>query len=168
MRDRYLEFLYQLKEFGYEVDEYIQRIENLELLVPVVGEFSSGKSSAINLFLEREILPVGILPKTSLATELKYGKNEYIEAIKEDGAEVFEIDEIGKIKERAKEFKYLRVYLNNEKLNSIEPFILVDMPGFDSPIELHNKAILNYLAKGVYFIVLMSVEKGVISRRLYK
>jgi len=168
MKELYLKFLNELKLLGYDVDDYIQKIENLELLVPVVGEFSAGKSSAINLFLEKEVLPVGITPETSLATELRYSEDEYIEAIKEDGIEVFEIEDMQKIKERAKEFEYLRVFLNNKKLKSIEPFILVDMPGFDSPIELHNKAILNYLAKGVYFIVLMSVEKGNISKRLYK
>ena len=168
MKELYLKFLNELKLLGYDVDDYIQKIENLELLVPVVGEFNAGKSSAINLFLEKEVLPVGITPETSLATELRYSEDEYIEAIKEDGIEVFEIEDMQKIKERAKEFEYLRVFLNNKKLKSIEPFILVDMPGFDSPIELHNKAILNYLAKGVYFIVLMSVEKGNISKRLYK
>jgi len=168
MKKKYLQFLESLKSLGYEVDDYIAKIENLELLIPVVGEFSAGKSSAINLFLGKEILPVGITPETSLATEIRFSENEYIEAVKEDGVEIFQINEMSKIKDRAKEFKYLRLFLNSEKIKSIEPFILVDMPGFDSPIELHNQAILNYLAKGVYFIVLMSAEKGNISKRLYK
>jgi hypothetical protein len=168
MKEFYLKFLNELKLLEYAVDDYFQKIENLELLVPIVGEFSAGKSSAINLFLDREVLPVGITPETSLATEIRYSENEYIEAIQEDGVEIFKIEDMQKIKERAKDFKHLRLFLNNEKIKAIEPLILVDMPGFDSPVELHNKAILNYLAKGVYFIVLMSVEKGNISKRLYK
>ena len=32
------------------------------------------------------------------------------------------------------------------------------MPGFDAPIEHHNQAILNYLNRGIYFIILTRIE----------
>ena len=38
--------------------------------------------------------------------------------------------------------------------------VLVDMPGFDAPIENHNQAILNYLERGVFFVFLTSIEDG--------
>ncbi|WP_434579815.1 dynamin family protein [Sulfurimonas sp. NW15] len=142
-------------------------IENCELVVPVVGGFSAGKSSLINSFLEINVLPTNLTPETALATELRYSQNDYIEAIKEDGSvDKFEIQQHEEIKNNAKKYKYLKLYLNNDKLKSIEPFVLVDMPGFDSPLELHNQAILNYLNKGVYFIILLSVEDGTIPKSI--
>ena len=136
-------------------------IDKTELIVPVVGGFSAGKSTIINSFLGQNILPTAITAETALATELRYNETSFYEAIKDSGEVVkFEINESEQIKQRANEFSYLRLYLNNEKLREILPLVLVDMPGFDAPIELHNKAILRYLSEGKYFIVLTSVMDG--------
>ena len=44
--------------------------------------------------------------------------------------------------------------------------ILVDMPGVDSDIEVHTKAILNYISRGTYYILLLhpqnQLEKSVL------
>lgn len=149
---------------------FIKSIKEQELLVPVVGGFSAGKSTAINAFLGEDILSVAITPETALATELRYTQGvSYAEAVKENGkAEKIELDKFGTLKERAGEFQFVRLYLNNEKLEQIQPLILVDMPGFDSPLELHNKAIMEYLARGVHFVILESVENGTIAMSIKK
>lgn len=137
------------------------KIEQAELIIPVVGGFSAGKSTLINSFLGSEILPTAVTPETALATELRYGDKDYIEAVNGlGGVERYEITDFYKLKDNAQNFKNLRVYLNNENLKAIEPLVLVDMPGFDAPIESHNQAILSYLERGVYFVFLTSVEDG--------
>lgn len=136
-------------------------IENSELIVPVVGGFSAGKSTLINSFLGEEILPTAVTPETALATELRYSSTNYIESVSEDGVIVqHELSDFLQLKDNAQKFKNLRVYLNNDNLQAIQPLVLVDMPGFDAPIEKHNQAILNYLSLGVYFVFLTSVEDG--------
>ncbi|EEF14994.1 hypothetical protein CAMRE0001_1506 [Campylobacter rectus RM3267] len=142
-------------------EELIDSLRATELIVPVVGGFSAGKSTLINSFLGSGVLPTNITPETALATELRYGEESYFEAVKENGdSDRYDLAQTDEIKERAAEYKFLRLYLNNENLKAIEPLVLVDMPGFDSPIQLHNQAILSYLSKGKYFIVLISVEDG--------
>ncbi len=42
------------------------------------------------------------------------------------------------------------------------------MPGFDAPIEHHNQAILNYLNRGIYFIILTSIEDGNITKSVLR
>ena len=144
-----------------------QQIQEQELLVPVIGAFSAGKSSLLNMFLANDILPTGIAPETELSTELRYSTEEYILATKVDGStEHFGIDGFTKIKERASEFSHLKLYLDNPSLKQIYPLVLVDMPGFGSSLENHNKAINYYLPRGVYFIVLVSVEDGNITRSM--
>lgn len=137
------------------------QIEHVELIVPVVGGFSAGKSTLINSFLGTEILPTAVTPETALATELRYSETDYIEAVTESGSiERHEISEFGSLKDNAQNFTNLRLFLNNDKLKVIQPLVLVDMPGFDAPIENHNRAILTYLERGVFFVFLTSVDDG--------
>ncbi|GAA7852011.1 hypothetical protein HpMS172_14160 [Helicobacter pylori] len=107
-------------------------------------------------------MPTGITPETSLATELHYSANERIEAFSnnDEKAESFELNEqsFEVIKENAAKYSYLKVYLNNEALKTALPLVFVDMPGFDSPISSHTHAILEYLERGVHFVILTSVE----------
>ena len=138
-----------------------------ELVVPVVGAFSAGKSTLINNLLGRGVLPVDIRPETSLATELRYSPSDYILAVKENGeSDRYTIEEIKTVTENAAKYQYAELHLNNPKLREIEPLVLVDMPGFDSPLDLHNKAILAYLDRGCHYVVLSSVEEGNITKSL--
>ena len=152
---------------GFSLDILNENVRTRELTIPVVGAFSAGKSSLINSFLGGESLPVAITPETSLATELRYSSNERIEAIKSDNSiETFNITEMKTVTENASKYKYIRLYLNNNGIRSIEPLVLVDMPGFDSPLDLHNQAIMEYLNRGVHYIILTSVEDGNITRSM--
>lgn len=137
------------------------RIGQAELIVPVVGGFSAGKSTLLNSFMGNDILPTAVTPETALATELRYSETDYIEAVGESGQlERYALADFPQLKDNARKFKNLRLYLNNENLKAIQPLVLVDMPGFDAPIENHNQAILTYLERGVYFVFLTSVEDG--------
>jgi GTPase SAR1 family protein len=154
---------------SFDLLSQTEAIRDAELLVPIIGAFSAGKSSLLNSFLGKDYLPVGITPETALATELRFSIEEYIEAVKSNGAfEKYAISDIEEIKNRASEYKFLRMFINNENLRAIEPLILVDMPGFESPLDLHNQAILEYINKGVHYIVLTSVEDGTITRSMVR
>ena len=144
-----------------KLSEIQRNITDAELIVPVVGGFSAGKSTLLNSFLGNEILPTAVTPETALATELRYSDSNYIEAVTASGTvERHQLADFARLKDNAQNFKNLRVYLNNENLKAIQPLVLVDMPGFDAPIENHNQAILNYLERGVFFVFLTSIEDG--------
>ncbi|NIA23672.1 MAG: hypothetical protein GWP03_05905 [Proteobacteria bacterium] len=148
-----------------------QAIKDRELLIPVVGAFSAGKSTLINSFIEKDILPVGITPSTALATELRYVEsgNERIEAVKADSTfDTFSLEEITNLGKIAYKYKFIRLFISNPRLLEIQPLVLVDMPGFESPLDLHNQAIMEYINKGVYYIVLISVEDGTITRSMLR
>lgn len=168
---KYVEFLQSLKDElqklsaldieSFGIDNAIANITSTELLIPVIGGFSAGKSSLLNSFLQEEILSVAVTPETALATELHYSTQEYIEAITPSGQSVrFEKSQMEQLKNKASEFSYAKLYLNKQCLKDIEPLVLVDMPGFESPLASHNKAIFEYIRRGVYFVILQSVEHG--------
>ncbi len=140
-------------------------ITSTELLIPVVGSFSAGKSTLLNKFLERDILPVAILPETELATELRHDTDERIEAIDSTGKmHRYALSAMQEVKQAAHAYSHLRIYLNSTPLQEIEPLVLVDMPGFGSAAINHNKAIGNYLSRGAHFISVTSAEEGGMTR----
>jgi len=152
-----------------EIDDLKQELNEKELLIPVIGAFSTGKTTLINSFLKETLLPVGITPETSLATELRYSNRRYLETVDQNnGVSKHELSDIEKIKDHAGNYKLVRVYLDSPTLKEIEPLILVDMPGFDSPLDLHNQAIFSYLNKGSQFIVLTSIEDGSITKSMLR
>jgi GTPase SAR1 family protein len=153
-----------------KISELANDARNQELVVPVVGLFSAGKSTMINSILGEDILPVDIKPETTLATELHYSHENFIEAINKNGEiDRYQVDELGnKVKANASQYEYTRLYLDNKALREIEPFVMVDMPGFDSPLEIHAKAITTYLYRGCYYIVLSSIEDGTMKSSLEK
>ncbi|WRF60210.1 dynamin family protein [Helicobacter pylori] len=175
----FVEFLEQVLEVLKEVEidktecsTLLASIQKQQLVIPVVGNFSAGKSTLLNRFLGSSVLPTGITPETSLATELHYSANERIEAFSnnDEKTESFELNEqsFEVIKDNATKYSYLKVYLNNEALKDSAPLVFVDMPGFDSPISSHTHAILEYLERGVHFVILASVEEGSLTKRMVR
>ncbi|WQY13485.1 dynamin-like GTPase family protein [Helicobacter pylori] len=175
----FVEFLEQVLEVLKEVEidktecsTLLASVQKQQLVIPVVGNFSAGKSTLLNRFLEKSVLPTGITPETSLATELHYSANERIEAFSnnDEKTESFELNEqsFEAIKDNATKYSYLKVYLNNEALKDSAPLVFVDMPGFDSPISSHTHAILEYLERGVHFVILTSVEEGNLTKRMVR
>lgn len=156
------------QEFSFD-HTLLQKVIETELVVPVIGAFSAGKSSLLNSLIGSDILPVGIAPETELATELRYSSEPHLLAIRPDGMqERLPIEALSSINRRSSEFSHLRLYLDSEALKTIAPLVLVDMPGFGSSLENHNKAISYYLPRGVHFIVLTSVEDGNITQSMLR
>ncbi|MGN8519719.1 dynamin family protein [Helicobacter pylori] len=170
--EQVLEVLKEVEIDKTECSTLLASIQKQQLVIPVVGNFSAGKSTLLNRFLEKSVLPTAITPETSLATELHYSANERIEAFSnnDEKAESFELNEqsFEVIKENAPKYSYLKVYLNNEALKNSVPLVFVDMPGFDSPISSHTHAILEYLERGVHFVILTSVEEGALTKRMVR
>lgn len=177
IKNQFLSFLDELKlvvedkEIFSKINELKSRINSTELIIPVVGAFSAGKSTLINNFLDNSvsmgggILPTKIEPTTALATELRFNEDEKIIAIDENNQKItLNINELSSLATSNSNYKYIQVFLNNKRLKDIEPLVLVDMPGFAARNNYHNKAIINYLYKGAYFIILNPVSDGTIQK----
>lgn len=139
-------------------------VDNMNLLVPVVGEFSAGKSSLLNKFIGKNILSVGMAPETAVPAELYYSETEYNEGVLPDGC----TEKISDVSSAASKYVCVKRYINSDYLKEIQPIVLVDMPGFDSPLDAHNKAIFNYLDKGCHYVVITPVDAGTVSSSMSK
>ncbi len=64
------------RELGHLVGDVARAAANLDqpLLVTVMGEFSSGKSSFVNAFIGADVAPTGITPTTATINVVRYGR----------------------------------------------------------------------------------------------
>ncbi len=136
--------------------------EESGIKVPIVGDFSAGKSSLVNCLLGRNgLLPVDITPETAVAYELYFSTNEKVELYR-DGKKIDEqsIDNIKQLS--VKPGDIAKVFINVPVIKEYQEkgIILVDMPGIDSGIKEHNDAILHYINKGTAFVLLTDSESG--------
>jgi dynamin family protein len=111
--------------------------------VALVGEFSAGKSSIINLLLGRDMIPTAVLASTRRPTLLRHAPNPQIEAIADDGKRELVTPDSVEIVARD-DINHFDIGLPNELLRSIE---LIDTPGFADPdreprrtLEMINRA----------------------------
>lgn len=68
-----------------ELHALLDRADSSVFNLMVVGEFKRGKSSVINALIGADILPVGVVPLTSVATILEYGDETMVRVIFQDG-----------------------------------------------------------------------------------
>jgi len=57
-----------------EIEDLATRLSHGEIRLAVMGQFKRGKSSFINSLLAMDILPVSVIPVTSIPTLIRYGK----------------------------------------------------------------------------------------------
>lgn len=151
------------KQISEEKDNLLKLLSDESIIkVPIVGDFSAGKSSMVNCLLGRNgLLPVDITPETAVAYELYYGSTEKVELYR-DGKKIEE-QAIQSIKQLAvKPGDIAKVYVDSPTIRNLQEkgIIIVDMPGIDSGIKEHNDAILHYINKGTAFILLTDAETG--------
>ncbi|HTZ63338.1 MAG TPA: dynamin family protein [Solirubrobacteraceae bacterium] len=119
-----------------------ERLVGDRLNLVVLGEFKRGKSTLINALLERDVLPTGVLPLTSVVTILAAGDRERLLVSYSDGSEQeLPLDELPTYVTEAGNpenwlgVEVVRVELANELL--VKGIDLVDTPGVGS-IHQHN------------------------------
>ena len=128
------------------IENYIKDTEHFQVVTPLIGEFSTGKSSLINTLLGRKLLGEGIEPKTAVPTEICYGSQEQAVIYAKDGnRKTVSLEDFKNMELSIEEVKKVQLHIAAPFLKEIDSVKIVDMPGYNSGIELHNRAIDDYL-----------------------
>ena len=147
--------IYQKYDFSTalkNIESDITDIMNFKVTVPLVGGFSTGKSS----------LSTDITPETAVPAEISYGNGSINYCMKDGTVSSCRISEMDSVKISANEVNLIKIHINNEFFAKIPDVKIVDMPGFDSGIEIHNRAINDYLPKSLAYIIAVESTEGTI------
>jgi GTP-binding protein EngB required for normal cell division len=133
------------------------------LNIAVLGRFKAGKSSFLNHLLGQALLPVGVIPVTTVVTEIQYGPQERAQIRFLDGRT--EAAELGRIREfisesenpeNQKQVTSVRVELPSmERYRRIR---FVDTPGLESVLEHNTDASLDWLPNVGLALVAVGVD----------
>lgn len=124
-----------------KIDNLQTKLKNKELTISVIGQFKRGKTSFINTILKDNILPVGIIPVTSVVTKIQYGSGYATVLFKDSHDETVPLDALGAfVSEQEnpinkKGVSFVNLYLPYDFLK--EGLIIVDTPGVGS-MHQHN------------------------------
>ena len=58
-----------------QVNKLVEKLQNKEVTIAVIGQFKRGKTTMINSILGNKLLPVGIVPITSAVTSIRYAED---------------------------------------------------------------------------------------------
>lgn len=150
---------------SYELStEQIEKIKcdinDFMVVTPLVGGFSSGKSSLINAIIEEKILPTKITPETSIPTEIVYNRINKAYILQNNEWKETTFEKVLSNELKFEDTKLIKLELNKPFMEKISTIKLVDMPGLDSGIEAHNQAIDNYLNNSIAYIITVDAEQG--------
>jgi len=138
--------------------------ENPPIDVAIIGQFKAGKSSFINSFLGKPILPTGVVPVTTVITRLQYGPVERATVTHFDGSRV-EIP-LEKLADFTSEAGNPDNSKNVEVVDVDIPAMmdypglrLVDTPGMGSVFKTHMKIAQDWLPEVGAAIVAVSSDR---------
>lgn len=143
-----IEITQELKLKGIEIELNIIQdrfnAENKEIIIPIVGEFSSGKTSLLNALSTSKKLETASKPTTAVIYEMYFGSEiESAELFKQDTL-IKTFDNLSEIKnDELDDIDIIRVYDTSKKVPNST--ILVDTPGLSSNSPEHIEALCNYL-----------------------
>lgn len=151
---------------GHDADdpesELARAMKAFEVTLPLVGSFSAGKSSLINAFLGKRMLKTRLTPTTAVPTEIRHGTPPGAALVGPDGhvVEHLSLDDFNLRDLRVDETPLVRLTVENDRLGAFPSVVLVDIPGLESGLETHNRAIDSYLPRSVAYLVVAEVEYG--------
>ena len=155
-----------------DIDFLENQIRDYHFKVYLIGGFSCGKSSLLNAWLGKQVLPTGLTPETAVSSELYYSQDERLELYSRDDEQTPQIlggvnDENWEIvKQRANnnELTKVEVWLNHPILEEYADVCLVDMPGLNSSIPAHDYALNQFLLDGSPFILCIPMSDGTVQK----
>jgi predicted GTPase len=139
------------------------------LNIAVLGRFKAGKSSFLNHVLGRPLLPVGVIPITSVVTEIQWGPHERAEILfahgRRDQEPVDRISEFISEKQNPENFKQVaRVRVALPMMDRYRGIRFVDTPGLESVLEHNTDASLEWLPNVGLALVAVGVDPPLSAR----
>lgn len=150
-----------------KVEEINEIYNNKKIIIPVMGQFSAGKSSFLNRLLGKSILPTRLSETTAFLTYIRYGTPKAIiyskdgnfieidiQKMKYLNQEQLEYFKIEILKDKHFKIAYAEIYENSETLKN--GIILVDTPGLNTMLDNHEDIAWSVIPEATHIIYIIS------------
>lgn len=139
-------------------------VENPPIDVAILGQFKAGKSSFVNNLIGRDVLPVGVIPVTTVITRLRFGERERAVISFYDGTTkeiaVSALDEYtSEAKNPSNEKNVETVDIELPGLADYAGLRLVDTPGLGSVFKAHMEVSANWLPEVGAAVLAVSADR---------
>ncbi|HTZ39044.1 MAG TPA: dynamin family protein [Syntrophales bacterium] len=139
-------------------------VENPPIDVAVLGQFKAGKSSFINSLIGEPILPVGVIPVTTVISRLQFGEQERATVSFFDGTckeiPIVDLDEYtAEAKNPSNQKNVEMVDVELPALADYAGLRLVDTPGLGSVFKAHMEVSANWLPEVGAAVLAVSADR---------
>ncbi len=137
-----------------------QNQENPFLVLPLVGEFSSGKTTLINALTDSRKLETATKPTTATIYEIHFGCDTCRATVLTENNEFVEFEDIADLRNDALvDAKVVTVFDTSNRVPSTT--ILVDTPGLSSPDAKHKQTLIGFLPKADAILLVVDINQQV-------
>lgn len=134
--------------------------ENASLILPLVGEFSSGKTTIINALTDSKKLETATKPTTATIYEVHFGCDSCYAKVVDEKGELQTVQNIADLKNDAlADAKVVTVFDTSNRVPSTT--ILVDTPGLSSPDPKHRQTLVSFLPKADGIMLVTDINQQI-------
>ena len=134
--------------------------QNANLLIPLVGEFSSGKTTLLNALTDSKKLETATKPTTATIYEIHFGCNKCEANVVLSDGQVAHFDDLGGFKnDQLSDAQIVTVFDTSTKVPSST--ILVDTPGLSSPVVKHRQVLVDFLPSADAILLVVDINQQV-------
>ena len=139
-------------------------VENPPIDVAILGQFKAGKSSFVNSLIGQNVLPVGVIPVTTVISRLQFGEQERATVSFFDGTRkeipIAELDEYtAEAKNPSNQKSVEMVDIELPALADYAGLRLVDTPGLGSVFKAHMEVSANWLPEVGAAVLAVSADR---------
>ena len=141
----------------------VQRDFDRPLLLAVMGEFNTGKSTFVNALIGEEVVPMGITPTTATINLLTYGEHRSARVLwQDDHEDLLEWEAVGPFlrgldNAQARKVRVVELLYPAEELLRVN---IVDTPGLNSIVEEHEATAREFLDRADAILWLFSADQA--------
>jgi predicted GTPase len=138
---------------------------NAELIIPFVGEFSSGKTTLINALMGGKKLETARERTTATIFEVRFSQDTECAVIFWQDGRQEEISDVTALKnDRLADARLVRVFDTSRHI--LPTTVIADTPGLSSPIPKDREALAAYLPHADAVFIIIDINTGDTSRSL--
>lgn len=155
---------YQLNDIQQQINYLENFVKQKIINIAVLGQFKSGKSSFINSFIQKNILPTNVLPATSVITIIRYGQNETAQIVFLDNhienIDIQKLEEYITESQNPKNIKNVKVAIVElPELIEYKQIEIIDTPGIGSFFKNNTETTQSWLPEATVAMVCISAER---------